>query len=238
MAAHGHHEVVIESPRHDLDPASMSKHDVGVLIAVYRQRYSELIARPGIATVILFRNHGAAGGASLAHPHSQLVALGTSPQRLRSIADWMQRGMKKSGRCVTCDELAHEATDGRRIVDDTPDFLVLVPFAATTPFEIWLVPKRHQPSFIQIGDGECAELGRLLRNALRRLKSVHGNPPYNLILESFDDLARDAPHAHWRLRVEPDLVVRGGFEVGTGLPINPSSPEQDAASLRSAVTRA
>lgn len=232
MAAAGHHEVVIESPRHDADPAWMSDDDMAALVLVCRQRFTELIARPGIGTVVLFRNHGAAAGASLRHPHSQLIALAMTPPRLQSIADWMRQCRESAGQCVTCAELAFETADGTRIVEETPSFVVLAPFAACVPFEVWLVPKRHQASFAEIEDTECADLGRLLRNTLQRIKTAHGDPPYNFVVESFDIEGGDAPHAHWRLRIAPDLVRWGGFELGTGVPINPSSPEKDAQVLR------
>jgi galactose-1-phosphate uridylyltransferase len=83
-------------------------------------------------------------------------------------------------------------------------------------------------------DTECADFGRILRSALRRLRSARDDPPYNFAVESFDFLGRDAPHAHWRLRIAPDLVTRAGFELAAGVPINPSEPEADADLLRKA----
>ena len=237
IGSDGWHEVVIESPRHDADPASMSDDNINVLVSTYRQCFAELIARPGIETVVLFRNHGAAGGASLDHPHSQIVALAMTPPRLRFMADWMRRCWEETGRCVTCDELQIESADGRRIVEETGSFLALVPFAANVPFETWIVPKRHQASFVEIERAECAEFGPLLRSTLQRLNSVHGDPPYNFVVESFDTLERDRPHAHWRLRIVPNLVTWGGFELGTGVPVNPSRPEADAEVLRSTELR-
>jgi UDPglucose--hexose-1-phosphate uridylyltransferase len=237
IGSRGWHEVIIESPRHDAVPASMSDDAIGTLVSTYRQRFAELIARPGIETVVLFRNHGAAGGASLGHPHSQIVALGMTPPRLRGIAEWMRRCWKEIGRCITCDELQIERADGRRIVEETQSFLAVVPFAASVPFETWIVPKRHQASFAGTDRTECAELGPLLRNTLQRLNSVHGDPPYNFVVESFDAPERDLPHAHWRLRIAPNLVTWGGFELGTGVPVNPSGPEADAHALRSTALR-
>jgi UDPglucose--hexose-1-phosphate uridylyltransferase len=238
LVSHGYHEVVIESPRHDADLATMTDDEVAGLVSVYRQRFSDLITRPGIETVVLFRNHGTAGGASLHHPHSQIVAFGIRPPRLHSIADWMKQYWQGKGRCVTCDELALEIADDHRVVENTQYFLALVPFAAALPYEVWLVPKRHQSSFTEINKAECDDLARLLRNTLLRLKSAHDDPAYNFVVESFDMLDRVAPHVHWRLRIAPSLVTRGGFELGTGMQINPSSPEADARILHAITTEA
>jgi UDPglucose--hexose-1-phosphate uridylyltransferase len=232
LPSYGHHEVVIESPRHNADPASISVHDMEAVAALYRQRFADLLARPGIETVVLFRNHGPAGGASLRHPHSQLVALGMVPPRLQLIIDWARQRLAERGRCITCEELDIERADGSRIVEDGPFFVALAPFAASVPFEMWLVPKRHQASFAELSDAECADLGRLLHRTLRRLSVAHDDPPYNFVVESFDTAGDPAAAVHWRLRIAPDLVTWGGFELGTGIPVNPSSPEQDAAVLR------
>jgi UDPglucose--hexose-1-phosphate uridylyltransferase len=150
----------------------------------------------------------------------------------------MKQYWQGEGRCVTCDELALEIADDRRIVESTPCFLALVPFAAAVPYEVWLVPKRHQSSFAEINEAECVDLGRLLRNTLRWLKSAHNDPAYNFVVESFDMSDRDAPYVHWRLRIAPNLVTWGGFELGTGVPINPSSPEADAMVLHATMAEA
>jgi len=237
MAGHGHHEVLIESPRHDANPALLSDDHIRALASLYQRRFSELSAQPGIKAVVLFRNHGAAAGASLPHPHSQIIALALTPPRLRSLADWMQHCWQQTGHCVTCEELDAERADGERIVESTQAFLAIVPFAATVPFEIWIVPRRHQASFADMSEAECADFSLILRNALRRIRSACGDPAYNFAVESFDFLGRDAPHAHWRLRIAPDLVTWAGFELASGIPINPSEPEADAALLRKAPLR-
>jgi UDPglucose--hexose-1-phosphate uridylyltransferase len=236
LPSYGHHEVVIESPRHDADPASISVYDMEAVAALYRQRFADLLARPGIETVIMFRNHGAEGGASLRHPHSQLVALGMVPPRLQFIIDWARQRFAERGRCVTCEQLEIERAEGSRIIEETRFFVALAPFAASVPFEVWLVPKRHQASFSELDETECADLGRLLRRTLQRLKSAHNDPPYNFVVESFDTAGSAAAYAHWRLRIAPDLVTWGGFELGAGVPINPSSPERDAGVLRTMKT--
>ena len=230
----GVHEVIIESPRHDADLASLDDVEIEVVAAAYLGRLQHLMQQPDIEAALLFRNHGRASGASLQHPHTQVIALPFVPPRLASMAEWGARYHGERGRCPTCDELAFECEAAQRIIGESPHFIALVPFAAEHPCEIWIVPKRHHASFTTIEPAELGDFARLLRRTLRRLRTVHDDPPYNFVIDSAPRSERDAPHFHWRLRIAPDLATWGGFELGTGIAVNPSSPEGDAALLRAA----
>jgi UDPglucose--hexose-1-phosphate uridylyltransferase len=231
---YGAHEVVVEHPRHDADLAALDDAAMHAIVRCYHARFTSLAAQPRIETVVLFRNHGAASGSSLPHPHAQLVALPLTTPRLAALATWGRQRYDEEGHCVTCSELELERAAGDRVVSATPHFLSLVPFAAERPGEIWLVPTRHQASFAESTAEEIDDFGAVLRDALRRLKAAYGNLAYNFVVDSGGQRAIGAPHIHWRLRILPNLVTWGGFELGTGIPINPSSPEQDAAALRDA----
>ena len=235
ISGYGAHEVVIEHPRHDADLTRMDDAEITAVIECYHQRFTELAGRPGIETVVLFRNHGPRGGASMRHPHAQLIALRLPTPKLGFMAEWAGRRYRETGRCPTCEEIELETELGERIVDETTHFLALVPFAAERPYEVWLVPRRHQGSFAEIDQAELKDLGIQLRQSLQRLEAAHGDPPYNFVIESAGKSGCGAPHVHWRLRIMPDLVTAGGFEIGTGMAINPSSPEQDAETLRALV---
>jgi UDPglucose--hexose-1-phosphate uridylyltransferase len=233
-AGYGVHEVVIEHPRHDADLSALADTEMRAIVRCYHQRFTFLAAQPRIETVVLFRNHGVASGSSLPHPHAQLIALPLTTPRLQTLATWGRQRYDAEGRCATCSELEVEAAARDRIVDATADFLSLVPFAAERPGELWIVPQRHQASFAETTADEQDAFAHLLRDSLRRLKATYGNLAYNFVLDSAGHGAIGAPHLHWRLRILPNLVTWGGFELGTGIPINPSSPEQDAATLRDA----
>src|SRR5262249_21876808 len=149
--------------------------------------------------------------------------------RLQHICAWARHRYRVTKRCPSCDEISFERTDGRRIIEETQRFLALVPFAATVPFEIWLGPKRHQAYFGTITETECADLSTLLGRTLQRLNAVHENVAHNLFVDSPSIAEQEDVALHWRLRLVPNLVIWGGFERGTDMPINPSLPEQDAA---------
>jgi UDPglucose--hexose-1-phosphate uridylyltransferase len=232
MSGLGYHEVIIETGRHDADLTTLFDPELDAILWTYRKRYVALAGRPSIKSVVVFRNHGGAAGASLAHPHSQIIALPMVLPRLDAIAAWAQSGDARRRQCVICQELTLELESGLRIVEVSECFVVVVPFAAPSPFELWIVPRRHEASFAQGDNAELDELGRVLQRALYRLKVLFGDLPYKFAFESWTDA--EMPSNHWRLRIVPGLVTPGGFELGAGLPINPSRPEDDAKKLRAA----
>jgi UDPglucose--hexose-1-phosphate uridylyltransferase len=230
----GVHQVIIESPWHDAEPTIMNAAELNVVVSVYRERSRALLEQDDIETTILFRNYGQRAGASLAHPHAQIIALEFLPPKLAAMDDWTKRYHRKYGACAMCEELAIERKDGTRIVDENDAFVALVPFAGEHPFELWLVPKQHQASFTALADDALGDFAALLGRALRRLRAALDDPPYNFVIDSAPKSDLGSPHWHWKLRLVPDIVTWGGFELGAGLPINPSSPEADAALLRDA----
>jgi UDPglucose--hexose-1-phosphate uridylyltransferase len=237
IEARGCHEVVIESPRHDADLTDLGDDHIAAVVAVYQRRYRAMTARLGRGAVVVFRNRGERAGASLRHPHSQVVGLAVTPPRLRAMARWGAGRYRASGQCPTCAELAREREAAARIIEETESFVALVPFAATGPYETWLVPKRHMASFGAAEPHELAALASLLVRSLRRLSSLLGPVPYNFVIESASGRVTDAPYLHWRLRIVPKLAIAAGFELGSGFVVNPSLPEADAEALRDATPR-
>ena len=212
----------------------MNASELTAVVSVYRARSRALLEQDDIETAILFRNYGRRAGASLAHPHAQIIALEFLPPKLAVMDDWAKRYHRKHGACAMCEELAIERKDGTRVVDENDAFVSLVPFAAEHPFELWLVPKQHQASFTALADGALDDFAALLGRVLRRLRAALDDRPYNFVVDSAPKSDLSAPHWYWKLRLVPDIATRGGFELGTGLPINPSSPEADARLLRAA----
>ena len=233
MQGHGHHEVIIESPRHDDDIATMSSADVLTLIEAYHQRFVHLRQDDRIVLILIFRNHGPRAGASLIHPHSQLITTGMVPRNVRWTEHELQRHFDEWGRCVYCEIVEFESRERRRVVLENPSFLAFVPFAADVPFETWIVPKRHHADFGQITEPEKLDLAEALRVILARFATKLHDPDYNYIFNSSSRLVSE-PQSHWYVRIRPRLVTRAGFEIGSGIRINPSLPEADAAFLNEA----
>jgi len=232
VAGYGVHEVIIETPRHGADLPNLSPIEMEAVVATWHRRFAAALRLPDIATALVFRNHGRAAGASLGHSHSQLVAMDHVPPRLRRSLEWACARYDEDGNCVTCRELDLEHEAGDRVVQVNDEFVVLVRFAASSPLEQWIVPRRHRPSFGDASGQELAVLAETVQQGLVRLKAVEGDVAYNLVIEPGSNGAPLAQAAHWSLRIIPDFTTPGGFELLSGLTVNPSSPEHDASRLR------
>lgn len=216
----------------------MAPEELTDMLAACRRRYVDLVRQPGIEAVLIFRNRGAHGGASQRHPHSQVIATGLVPPRVAIARDWARSYYAKQEQCAACALLARDGRDGRRIVESTDQFTTLVPFAAASPFEQRILPTRHEASFAETPEEELAALAASLWRALARLRAALDDPPYHYVIESGAAADAGTPYAHWSLRIVPAATRPGGFEVGSGLPINPSLPERDAEVLRAAAISA
>ncbi|NBC16984.1 MAG: galactose-1-phosphate uridylyltransferase [Bacteroidetes bacterium] len=228
----GRHEVVIEHPDPAQDLATMAETEVAAVIETYLRRHRALQQTEGGLIPFIFRNHGAQAGASLPHPHSQIVALPEAPPSMRHREAMAHRHYTDEGQCIYCTILERERQAGLRVVEDRGGFLTFVPYAAEVPFEMWIVPTHHAADFGTLLDARQTDLAATLQRALRRLRDGLGNPAYNYALHSASTPDDDTPHLHWYLRIVPRRTVPGGFEWGAGVAINPSSPEDDAAFLR------
>lgn len=232
MPGNGRHEVIIESPFHNQQIAQMTTEEVSRVVETYHRRYVELMKAHENMMTIIFRNHGARAGTSLIHPHSQVIVTSFVPHYIRWREEEAQRYFDEWGRCVFCDMLDYERRDGRRVVMDTETFLAFVPFAAEVPFEINVMPKNHRADFGNISDEEKADLAKMLREILSRIYHKLNDPDYNYIIHSSARYRAGEPQVHWYLQIRPRLTTRAGFEIGSGISINPSLPEADADFLR------
>ena len=231
---YGRHEVIIDSPHHHVDFADMSIAELDLVLATYVRRYHEIRSEDGNLLPILFRNRGARAGASLHHPHSQLVALPLAPSKIRDEERAALDFFEANGRCAYCDELARELDSATRIVFENEYFVAYVPYAATAPHEVLVVPRTHRADFGDIPETEQSSLAAALISIFGGMRSTLGLADYNLLVRSSADYRSQARHLHWYIRIVPKVGQPGGFEVATGIAINPSRPEDDANRLRSA----
>ena len=228
----GAHEVVIESPQHDATLATLPVDTVADVLLAYRERVVDLKKDPRFEYVLVFKNHGAAAGASLEHPHSQLIATPIIPimvlEELKGAAEYY--GMKE--RCVWCDVLRQERRSRRRVIMETNGFIALAPFAPRFPFETWILPTRHRSAFEEAGVEELRGLAEVLGGFLRRMDHVLQRPPFNFMLHTAPLREGPLDHFHWHLEIIPKLTNVAGYEWGSGFFINPTPPEDAATVLR------
>ncbi len=235
MTSYGRNEVIVETPTHNIDIATMSDEQVRAIIETYHKRYVDIYATDeNIKCIIIFRNRGERAGTSLLHPHSQMVATAFVPGCIRVQEQRAKDYFEQAKSCVFCDITGFERKSRKRIVFENESFVAFVPFAAEVPFQVWIVPKGHQSDFGQISDKDKIDLAGALRDVLQRLDGQVQRPDYNYIIKSFSKRDRPSSYLHWYVEVRPRLVTAAGFEIGSGVHINHSVPEEDAEILRKA----
>ncbi len=232
MSGVGAHEVVIETPDHAASLASLPLDAVADVLLACRERMLDLKKDPRFAYVLVFKNHGEAAGASLEHPHSQLIATPIIPIMVSEELAGSAQYYALKERCVWCDMLRQERRDGRRLILESQGFVTLAPFAPRFPFETWILPVGHRAAFEDSTDEELRGLAGVLGEFLRRMNQVLGDPPFNFMLHTapFREVQRES--FHWHLEIIPKLTRVAGFEWGSGFFINPVPPEDAAEALK------
>ncbi len=232
MHAIGAHEVIIETPDHDRPLARMSEAEVERFLRACRERMLALTHDDRLEYILVFKNHGAAAGATLAHPHAQIIGLPIVPIVVQQEIDGARAHFAVEGRCVFCEMIDQQRRDGRRVIQEDADVIALAPYAPRFAFETWLLPKRHAARFEDASPDEDRSMARLLTMVLRRLNAVLDTPPFNLVLHT-SPLSDDVAEVyHWHVEILPVLTREGGLEWGSGLHINPTPPEDAARALR------
>ena len=232
MNSYGRHEVIIESPYHNRDISQMSPEEIRRVIETYHKRYLDVMKTHKNMVPLIFRNHGEHAGTSLLHPHSQLIVTGFVPHHIRWHEIEAQRYHDEWGRCVFCEMLRYELKKEVRIVHEENTMVAFVPYAADVPFEVWIMPRQHKADFGKISDEEKSDLVIILQSILLKYFNKLNDPDYNYIINTSARYEAGEPHLHWYLQIRPRLTTRAGFEIGSGISINPSIPEEDAAFLR------
>ena len=228
----GAHEVVIETPHHDQPVHAMEPGKLEDVFWAFRDRIVDLSKDPRLEYIMVFKNHGAAAGASLRHPHSQLIAMPMVPIRVKQETAGSKTYFDYKERCVYCDILRHETQARQRVVAQNKDFIAFAPYASRYPFETWVMPLRHSSDFQAISKQEVASLASMMKIVLGKQDFVLDSPPFNFILHTSPLKSPHLPYYHWYIEIIPKLTKQAGFEQGTGFYINPTPPEEAAAFLR------
>jgi UDPglucose--hexose-1-phosphate uridylyltransferase len=228
----GAHEVIIECPFHESTMANLSEENIREVLWVYHDRLVDLKKDPRLVYGMVFKNVGAAAGASIEHTHSQLIVTPIVPINVWEEMTGALEFYNYRGRCIYCDIIHQELAAEKRIVLDTPNFLSIAPYASRFPFETWIIPKNHASHYENIQKNEVDELGTVLKTILIKLEVALDKPAYNYIIHTSPFDTQALPHYHWHIEIIPRLTRVAGFEWGTGFYINPVPPEQSAIFLR------
>jgi UDPglucose--hexose-1-phosphate uridylyltransferase len=229
----GAHEVIIECPRHVDRTSALSVTELGQALEVYAQRLRHWRDDGRLRYGLVFKNQGRRAGASLAHLHSQLVALPAVPSTVEAELHRAAQDFAHQRSCPYCRLICQERSVGERIVFERDGFVAFCPHASLQPFETWLLPVEHQPAFERPTDsGALGRLAGVLHGLIGRVEAIVPEASYNFILRTAPWLAGIDPWSHWRIELLPRVTTFAGLEFATGIHINLLTPEHAAQHLR------
>ncbi|MDA8217255.1 MAG: galactose-1-phosphate uridylyltransferase [Dehalococcoidales bacterium] len=228
----GAHEVLITSPRHGDDVPTLPTPQVALMAQSYIDRYLAQKANPIVQYVHIIMNYGKEAGASREHPHSQLFALPLVPDLVEKELRGAGAYKAEHGHCIFCDMVRQELASGERIVLENERFVVFTPYASKVPFEMWVVPKAHQPRFEGMDQKDVQFFADALKRALGKLHVGINDPPFNYWIHTSPTQRDVGDIYHWHLEIAPKLAIAAGFELGSGIMINTALPEAAAEFLR------
>jgi UDPglucose--hexose-1-phosphate uridylyltransferase len=240
----GAHEIIIETPEHNSQFADQPVPHLAKVFRAYRDRVRDLMRDTRFVYVAVFRNYGESAGATLSHPHSQLIAMPIIPHVIETELMSAPDHYRHRGRGLFCDIIRQGRGAGTRVGVENKDFVVFTPYASRSPFELFLAPVEHQHDFCDITDEGIDVLAATVSDTFKRLRSALNDPPFNFVLhlapnfrnktvwiERFPTLVDGY---HWHMEIIPRMTKSAGFEWGTGFHINPTPPELAADYLRRA----
>ena len=232
---YGAAEVVIESKKHNANLAFMEKSEVYEVIKSYKERINSLSEDPNIAMVNIFKNYGASAGATLEHPHSQIIATHVLATHISDELAYARRAYNTYGSCIFCDMLKKEIGSGDRIITMSEHFAAFCPFASRSPYEVRIFPLKHSALFGTISEVEMQDLAVVLQTVLLKIYNLLSDPDYNYYVRTVPSSDGDVRFYHWHIAITPRLTRPAGFELGTRIYINTTPPEQAAKELRDEV---
>lgn len=227
----GFHEVVI-TRNHIKQMAEFSTGQIEEVINVYLDRYLALKKEKFVNYISIFHNHGLESGATIAHPHSQIITTPLIDADLKRALANSQRYFKKNKKCIYCQMAKWEVRTKKRIVFENKNFLVICPFASKSAFEVIISPKKHHSYFEKITKEEKRELAEAFRAALNKLYKALNDPAYNFYLHTSPCDGKNYSYYHWHWTILPKTSTWAGFEIGTKIEISTIEPEKAAAYLR------
>lgn len=230
----GHHEVIITRD-HKRSIGRMTEAEAEKLVEAYQERFNILRESECANFVLVFHNHGREAGASVSHPHSQIIAIPILPADVRRSLDGSRNyHVDTSGGCIHCEMIKWERQEKRRIIYENENIVVIMPFVPRTAFEIRVYPKEHQPYFEKITPSQRVDFANALRTALGKLYTGLNNPAYNFFVHTAPSYGgQEHSYYHWHLEILPKTATMAGFELGTGVEISAVNPNDAAEYLRS-----
>lgn len=228
----GYHDIVVTRDHDNNFPRLSSSEAVEVLSAM-QERYKDVAKDPRIAYVSIFHNWGITAGASIYHPHYQMISIPVIPPDVSHSLRGSERYHAENGLCVHCVILEKELKEKKRVIFENDNAVAFLPFVSREPFEIRVFPKKHGPYFEDCGEGCLEDVAEALRKSLEMLERSLGSVDYNFFIHTAPVKDKEKfSYYHWHIEVQPKISVLGGFELGTGIEITVVDPDDAAAFLR------
>lgn len=231
MPGKGYHEIVVTRD-HFRQMALMDEMEIAEVFDAYQERYLDLMNKNEVKYVAIFHNHGKECGASISHPHSQIMAVPVVAPYIKLELDGAESYFKSNKHCAFCVMAEHESKEKKRVVFENEDFIAFCPFASRAAFEVWVMPKKHSPYFERITDRGKMKLAEVFQKALGSIYKALNDPPYNFYVHSSPCGGKDYAHYHWHIEILPHTATWAGFELDTGIEVSTIQPEVAAEFLR------
>lgn len=227
----GFHEVIITRD-HYKHLALLDTTQVEEILRAYKERYSALKDADCVKYISIFHNHRKEAGASLTHPHSQLIAIPIIPSDAKRSLSGASMFYRKHNKCVHCAMLDWEKEERVRIVARNEDFIAICPFISRDAYEVRIFPQNHAAHFEVMADKKTPSLAEIFHKVLKSLNDKLNNTPYNFYLHTAPIDGEDYPQYHWHFEIHPKTETNAGFEMGTGIEVSTVEPERAAEILR------
>ena len=236
--SHGKCDVVLYHPDHHTSLPQLPLGHLVKLVRLWRRRFEELKATPGIRYVLIFENKGAVIGVTMPHPHGQIYAFPIIPPRLKLELAAARAHQRRRRRCLFCDILKKERDDGRRIITENATFTAFIPFYARWPYEVHIYPRRHLEALDAFRPAEERGLAEILKWVTQKYDNLFGMSfPYMMLLHQAPTRGQ-FPYFHFHIEFYPPhrskdkLKYLASVESGAGTFLNDSLAEEKAAELR------
>ena len=231
MPGVGYHEIIVTRD-HYRQLALLDVMEVAEVFDAYQDRYLDLMNKKEVNYIAIFHNHGKEAGASIPHPHSQLMAIPVVAPYIKLELDESARYYKSNKHCVFCIMAEYESEEKKRVVFENDEFIAFCPFASRAAFEVWVMPKKHNPYFERITNQQKVKLAEVFSKGLGSIYKALNDPPYNFYIHSAPCDGKDYPHFHWHIEILPHTSTWAGFELDTGIEVSTIQPEVAAEFLR------
>lgn len=226
----GFHEIVITRD-HFRPIALLEENEIGILLNAYKERYISLSKEKCLKYIFIFHNSGKEAGASIEHPHSQIMALPIIPPDVKRSLQGCVNYFKKRKKCAHCAAIEWEIKQKERIIEQNSDFIAFCPYASRTNFEIRIFPLKHASHFEKITQAEIANLADIFKKVFKKIYDKLNNPSYNFFIHTASLFDNSSECYHWHIEILPRISIWAGFELGTGIEVIVISPEKAAKTL-------